>query len=26
MTDKPARSIELNIMDKGKPVTEAVDD
>src|SRR3954449_12452257 len=26
MTDKPARSIELNIMDKGKPLVEAVND
>jgi quercetin dioxygenase-like cupin family protein len=26
MTDKPARSIELNVMDKGKPVTEPVAD
>lgn len=26
MTDQPARSIELNIMDKDKPATEAVGD
>lgn len=26
MSDKPARSIELNIMDKGKPQLEAVND
>lgn len=26
MSDKPARSIELNIMDKGKPQVEAVND